>query len=60
MCLASADAIHKITPAMQKSVLVTYLRVKLAAEDWHAVADVACDIRELEAAHPELKEREPG
>jgi hypothetical protein len=27
-----------------------------ARRDWHGVADAAMDLRELEAAHPELKE----
>lgn len=29
--------------------LVTYMRSKIAIRDWHAVADAAMDIRELEA-----------
>lgn len=33
----------------QKSDLVLYMRSKIEAEDWHAVADAAMDIRELEA-----------
>jgi hypothetical protein len=33
----------------QKEVLIQYLYVKIAQEDWHGVADAAMDIRELEA-----------
>ena len=29
--------------------LIAYLRSKTQAEDWHAVADAACDLREIEA-----------
>ena len=29
--------------------LVAYMRIKIDQADWHAVADVAMDIRELEA-----------
>lgn len=29
--------------------LVVYMRVKIDQADWHAVADAAMDIRELEA-----------
>lgn len=34
---------------VQKRVLLEYLRVMIALEDWHGVADVAMDLRELEA-----------
>lgn len=33
----------------QKEILVQYLYVKIAQEDWHGVADAAMDIREMEA-----------
>lgn len=36
--------------ATQKEVLLEYLQVKIAQGDWHGVADVAMDIREMEAA----------
>ena len=36
-----------------KSVLVA-----IAEHDWHAVADLAMDVRELIAAHPELRKHE--
>ena len=34
---------------VQKEVLMEYLQVMVALEDWHGVADVAMDLRELEA-----------
>ena len=33
----------------QKSILLEYLQVMVALEDWHGVSDVANDLRELEA-----------
>ena len=33
----------------QKRVLLEYLQVMIALQDWHGVADVAMDLRELEA-----------
>jgi hypothetical protein len=33
----------------QITSLVAYMRVKIDQADWHAVADAAMDIRELEA-----------
>ncbi len=33
----------------QKRVLLEYLQVMIANEDWHGVADMAMDMRELEA-----------
>jgi hypothetical protein len=33
----------------QKVVLLDYLQVMIALEDWHGVSDVANDLRELEA-----------
>ena len=35
--------------ATQKQVLLDYLQVMIAIEDWHGVSDVANDLRELEA-----------
>jgi hypothetical protein len=35
--------------AVQKEVLLDYLQVMIAIEDWHGVSDVANDLRELEA-----------
>ena len=34
---------------VQKEILVDYLQVMIAIEDWHGVSDVANDLRELEA-----------
>lgn len=33
----------------QKEVVIDYMYQKIKAEDWHAVADAAMDIRDLEA-----------
>jgi hypothetical protein len=33
----------------QRAGLIAYLRLKLEAEDWHAVADAAMDLREIDA-----------
>ena len=35
----------------QRQVLIDYLQVMVARNDWHGVADAAMDIRELEAEH---------
>lgn len=35
---------------VQKQILLEYLQVMIALEDWHGVADVAMDLRELQAA----------
>lgn len=32
-----------------RDTLIAYLRTCMDAEDWHAVADAACDLREIEA-----------
>jgi hypothetical protein len=34
---------------VQKEILLEYLQVMVANEDWHGVADLAMDMRELEA-----------
>ena len=34
---------------IQKQILLDYLQVMIALEDWHGVSDVANDLRELEA-----------
>ena len=36
---------------VQKEILKEYLQVMVALEDWHGVADVAMDLRELEARY---------
>lgn len=33
----------------QKGIYLEYLQVMIANEDWHGVADLAMDMRELEA-----------
>lgn len=33
----------------QRRILIEYLHVMIARSDWHGVADVAMDLRELEA-----------
>jgi hypothetical protein len=40
---------------VQKQILLEYLQVMIALEDWHGVADVAMDLRELEAKHKDKK-----
>lgn len=34
---------------VQKEILLDYLQVMIAIEDWHGVSDLANDLRELEA-----------
>jgi len=34
---------------IQKQILLEYLQVVIAIEDWHGVSDLANDLRELEA-----------
>jgi hypothetical protein len=34
---------------VQKEILLEYLQVMIANQDWHGVADLAMDMRELEA-----------
>jgi hypothetical protein len=34
---------------IQKEILLDYLQVMIAIEDWHGVSDLANDLRELEA-----------
>lgn len=42
-------------PADRHAALVEYLLAKVHEGDWHAVSDVANDLRVLEAQHPELR-----
>ncbi len=37
---------------VQRRVFLEYLQVMIAREDWHGVADLAMDMRELEAKKP--------
>ena len=34
---------------VQKAIMLEYLQVAIAIEDWHGVSDIANDLRELEA-----------
>lgn len=38
----------------QRATLIAYLKAKLDAEDWHACADAAMDIREIDSVLKEL------
>lgn len=40
---------HRARLLAMRDVLVRYLHVKVAAEDWHGVSDAANDLRELDA-----------
>ncbi len=33
----------------QRALMVDYLNLKIAVEDWHGVADAAMDLREIDA-----------
>ena len=37
-----------MTLSEKRDRLIAYLQMKVEAQDWHAVADAACDLRELE------------
>lgn len=51
----------RTTPAQRKAILKRYMLFKYEIEDWHAIADVACDLRELESKYPWLKKaHQPG
>lgn len=39
-----------MTHEEKRRILIEYLRMKAESEDWHGVADAACDLRELDAA----------
>lgn len=41
----------------QRQGLITYLTAKVKAADWHAVADAAMDLREIEAQIDLLEEQ---
>jgi hypothetical protein len=45
-----------MTPQDQYERYLAYLLMKVEQRDWHGVSDAANDLRELEAAHPELKQ----
>jgi hypothetical protein len=42
---------------IQKEVLLEYLQVMIALQDWHGVADLAMDLRELEARQQKKEEK---
>jgi hypothetical protein len=42
---------------IQKEVLLEYLQVMIELQDWHGVADVAMDLRELEAKQIKKEEK---
>jgi hypothetical protein len=42
---------------VQKKILLDYLQVMIALEDWHGVADLAMDLRELEAKNNAIKDK---
>lgn len=42
-----ADPMTKLT--QQRASLMAYAQSKIEAEDWHAVADAAMDLREIDA-----------
>ncbi len=44
---------------VQRRVFLEYLQVMIAMEDWHGVADLAMDMRELEAKHKAKESNEP-
>lgn len=35
----------------QREIFLEYMQVKIVQEDWHGVADIAMDLRELDARH---------
>ena len=46
-----------MTPHEIHRRLVLYLEMKIALADWHGVQDAASDLRDLEAAHPETRDK---
>lgn len=40
---------------VQRAILIEYLQVMIARSDWHGVADVAMDLREMEAEEKSWK-----
>lgn len=40
---------HYVEFETQRRILIDYLQVMVAREDWHGVADAAMDIREMDA-----------
>lgn len=44
-----------MSPLEERALLVKYLLNCVRKKDWHGVMDASADLREIEAAHPELK-----
>lgn len=38
----------------QREIFLEYMQVKIVQEDWHGVADIAMDLRELDAKYKSL------
>jgi hypothetical protein len=49
MNLGLAQSDGELRFARARAALIEYLMHKIDAKDWHAVADAAMDLRELEA-----------
>lgn len=43
---------------VQKEILLEYMQVMITLQDWHGVADVAMDLRELEAKNKSYNDKE--
>ena len=39
----------------QREIFLDYMQVKIVQEDWHGVADIAMDLRELDMKHRTLQ-----
>lgn len=55
---STAFTIPLLTPQERYDHKIQSMLIAMAEHDWHAVADLAMDIRELVAAYPELREHE--
>jgi hypothetical protein len=49
-------AVQRARLTAERTALIAYLQVKKDAEDWHAVADAAMDLRELDAKLAAIRE----
>jgi|SRR5215471_17695174 len=56
--MVSAATDRRTALETKKAGLVAYLRLQVEGEDWHAIQDVASDIRELDARLDELTRAE--
>lgn len=50
--------IRPMTPEQRYQARIQSMVLAITEHDWHAVMDAAADIRELVAAHPELRKHE--